>query len=192
MKISIAFATAFRHNLSQYRARAQRTAVKVAEYREELEPEDSEVLRIPVVPVVPVEPAAKSSTSSSKKDLYLDYGPVPETQNESRGIEPIKYTRKQRVLQQRPDLSKEIQQAKAKIQHEQGKQAEILDKELIEINKVKKLQESIRRSIASEQVVDEQIVGERETSRLAQDLGESIVFPSFMRYSEDYQNPWAE
>ena len=81
----------------------------------------------------------KSLKKESQKDLYLDYG--ADTIETAKGLTSINYKKPLRVLVERPDLSKEIQEAKNRISNEKEKQENVLIKEKEVIDKVKILQQ---------------------------------------------------
>ena len=151
MIVSIAYSTSFKYNLSQYRSKiAAENSLKQDQFIEKpkdysfsTNPQkfDKSELFLDYGPNTEIKP---KFDKFSKSELFLDYGPDTEIKPKfdksvldydyeeiktDEPIAPINFPKIQRILVQKPDLTKDIQEARCKVNEEIKNHAQIFAKE---------------------------------------------------------------
>ena len=151
MIVSIAYSTSFKYNLSQYRSKiAAEKSLKQDQFIEKpkdysfstnQQKFDKSELFLDYGPNTEIKP---KFDKFSKSELFLDYGPDTEIKPKfdksvldydyeeiktDDPIAPINFPKIQRILVQKPDLTKDIQEAKSKVNEEIKNHAQIFAKE---------------------------------------------------------------
>ena len=151
MIVSIAYSTSFKYNLSQYRSKiAAEKSLKQDQFIEKpkdysfstnQQKFDKSELFLDYGPNTEIKP---KFDKFSKSELFLDYGPDTEIKPKfdksvldydyeeiktDEPIAPINFPKIQRILVQKPDLTKDIQEARCKVNEEIKNHAQIFAKE---------------------------------------------------------------
>ena len=131
MIVTVKYSEAFFHNLSSFRRR-------IPPSQPQAQPQAQ--------PQPQPQPQVQEPTQFSEKELYLDYGSEAEVPK----LGLVEYTPRKWTLQERQDLTQEIDEVYERISKERERQQEILQNEQTYINRAFEAQDLLKRRMEVE------------------------------------------